>query len=293
VVRIGACQTREILGDVDAAVGVIHDFAGQADRAGVDLLLFPECFLQGYRVTEKHVRGQAFEVASPQFAAVLARLSPIRQMLVLGMIERVGGSYCNTALVIVGGRVVGRYRKTFLTGGESVFTAGDAYPVFDHAGVRFGINICYDTRFPQAAAAVAASGAQVLLVPAQNMMRRDKASWWQDRHNETRALRVRETGMWLVSADVTGERDESRIGLGPTCVMTPAGDVVAQVPVGIVGMAITEIDWAEPAEHPRTSRRAECWPTSAPWSPSTLDPERFAADQCVVDLHDGATTTTP
>jgi hypothetical protein len=30
------------------------------------------------------------------------------------------------------------------------------------------------------------------------------------------------TGLWLVSADVTGERDESRIGLGPTCVVDPA-----------------------------------------------------------------------
>jgi predicted amidohydrolase len=123
VVRVGACQTREILGDVDAAVGVVHDFARQADGAGVDLLLFPECFL----------------------------------------------------------------------------------------------------------------------VPAQNMMRRDKALWWKDRHNQIRAQRVHETGMWLVSADVTGERDGTRIGLGPTCAINPAGQVVTQVPTGATGMAIAEI----------------------------------------------------
>ena len=61
-------------------------------------------------------------------------------------------------MVIAGGQVVGSYRKTFLTGGEHVFTPGGDYPVFDVAGVRFGINICYDTQFPQAAAAVAATG---------------------------------------------------------------------------------------------------------------------------------------
>jgi predicted amidohydrolase len=214
VVRIGGCQTLEILGDVDAAVGVVHDFAGQADGAGVDLLLFPECFLQGYLVTDEHVRGQAFEVGSPGFATVLARLASVRQLLVLGMIERHRDRYFNTALVISGGRVLGGYRKRFLTGGESVFTPGDACPVFDCNGVRFGINICYDTRFPQAATAVAAGGAQVLLVPAQNMMRRDNALRWQDRHNRIRTQRVHETGMWLVSADVTGERDSTRIGLG-------------------------------------------------------------------------------
>lgn len=134
------------------------------------------------------------------------------------------------------------YRKTFLTGGESVFTPGDAHPVFDFGGVRFGINICYDTRFPRAAAAVAAGGAQVLLVPAQNMMRRDKAFWWQERHNQIRAQRVHETGMWLVSADVTGQRDSTRIGLGPTCIINPAGHVVARVPTGTTGMAIAEIN---------------------------------------------------
>jgi predicted amidohydrolase len=233
--------TWEILGDVDVAVGVVRDFAGQADGAGVDLLLFPECFLQGYLVTEQHVQGRAFEVGSPGFAAVLARLASIRPMLVLGMIERRRDRYYNTALVITGGQVRGGYRKRFLTCGESVFTPGDAAPVFDCGGVRFGINICYDTRFPQAAAAVATGGAQVLLVPAQNMMRRDKALWWQDRHNQIRAQRVHETGMWLVSADVTGERDGTRIGLGPTCAINPAGQVVTQVPTGATGMAIAEI----------------------------------------------------
>jgi predicted amidohydrolase len=240
--RVGACQTREILGDVDAAVRVVHDLAGQADGADVELLLFPECFLQGYLVSEAHVHGQALEVGSPGFAAVLARLAGIRQMLVLGMIERHRDRYFNTALVLIGGQVLGSYRKTFLTGGESVFTPGDAHPVFDFGGVRFGINICYDTRFPRAAAAVAAGGAQVLLVPAQNMMRRDKAFWWQERHNQIRTQRVHETGMWLVSADVTGQRDSTRIGLGPTCIINPAGHVVARVPTGTTGMAIAEIN---------------------------------------------------
>jgi predicted amidohydrolase len=203
-VRIGACQTPEILGDLDAAIGTILDFAGQADEVGLDLLLFPECFLQGYLVTDQHVHGQAIELASPRFTAALTCLSGVRQMLVLGMIERWGGSYYNTAVVITGGRVVGSYRKTFLTSGESVFTAGDTFPVFTRRGLPFGINICYDTQFPQAAAAVAARGAQLLLVPAQNMMRRDNAYWWQERHNQIRKRRVRET------RDVAGVRRRHR-----------------------------------------------------------------------------------
>ncbi|MEV0719163.1 carbon-nitrogen hydrolase family protein [Asanoa sp. NPDC050611] len=237
--RIGTCQTPEILADTDAAVEVVIDFAQQDDS--VDLLLFPECFLQGYLVTEEHVGRQALALESPGFATVLARLAAIRQTLVLGLIERSADHIYNTAVVVRGGRVLGSYRKTFLTAGEAVFTAGTDYPVFVCGWVRFGINICYDTQFPQAAAAVAAGGAQVLLVPAQNMMRREKAFWWQDRHNEIRARRARETGMWLVSSDVTGERDTTRIGLGPTCFLNPSGDVVARVPAGRTGMVTVDI----------------------------------------------------
>ncbi|MFI5888546.1 carbon-nitrogen hydrolase family protein [Actinoplanes sp. NPDC051513] len=235
--RIGACQTPEILRDVDASLGVIREFAERADAEGVDLLLFPECFLQGYLVTEQHVREQAWELGSTR----LTELAGIRPMLVLGMIERDGDRYFNTAVVVHDGRVAGRYRKTFLTAGESVFTAGDEYPVFECGGVRFGINICFDTRFPEAAGGVAANGGQVLLVPAQNMMPRVKALYWQERHNAIRAERARETGMWLASADVTGERDDERVGLGPTGFLSPAGEVVAQVPAGTSGMVVADV----------------------------------------------------
>ncbi|MCU7724803.1 carbon-nitrogen hydrolase family protein [Actinoplanes sp. KI2] len=239
MLRAGACQTPELLSDVPAALAVVESFADQAP--GVDLLLFPECFLQGYLTTGDHLARTAYELGSPEFGEILARLAPLRQTLVLGLIERDGSRFFNSAVVITRGEVTGVYRKTHLTPGEQTFTAGAAYPVFDLNGVRFGINICYDTRFPAAAKAVAAQGAQVLFVPSQNMMGRAKAELWQPRHNAIRGERARETGMWLISADVTGERGAGRIGLGPTSVIRPDGVVVAQVPLHTVGMVKAEV----------------------------------------------------
>jgi predicted amidohydrolase len=98
---------------------------------------------------------------------------------------------------------------------------------------------------------LAGQGAQLLLVPAQNMMRRQAATHWKDLHNQIRAERVRETGMWLASADVTGERDEHRIGYGPTSVINPRAETVAQVPLMTTGMVVADIH----PEVPTTSRR--------------------------------------
>lgn len=48
IVRVGSCQTPEIIGDPSAALDVILKFAKEAEDKNVDLLLYPECFLTGY-----------------------------------------------------------------------------------------------------------------------------------------------------------------------------------------------------------------------------------------------------
>jgi predicted amidohydrolase len=239
--RVAACQTPEILGNVDAAMACIEHFAGQPDASDADVLLFPECFLQGYLVTPEHLERCAVELDSQTFASIQRRLGRIRPTLVLGLIERDQGRYFNSAAVLAQGELLGTYRKTHLMPGESLFDPGRTYPTFDLHGVRFGINICHDTQFPAAAAAVAAQEARLLLVPAQNMMRRQAATQWKDRHHQIRADRVRETGMWLVSADVTGERDEHYIGYGPTSIINPQAEIVAQVPLMTTGIVVADI----------------------------------------------------
>jgi predicted amidohydrolase len=241
VVRIGACQTPEILGDINRAVACVETFAAQCHGEDLDLLLFPECFLQGYLVEQQHLRDHALDLASAAFQDVLTRLSRLQPTLVFGVIEQAGAAYFNTAVVVRQGVLQCTYRKTHLTTGERLFQPGSGCTTFDINGVRCGINICYDTNFADAAGALASGGARVLLVPSQNMMKREAAESWRTRHNQIRAERIRETGMWLVSADVTGARDDTRIGCGPTSIMNPRAELVAQVPLMTVGMVTADI----------------------------------------------------
>ena len=152
-------------------------------------------------------------------------------MIVMGMIEEEDGRLFNTAIVVDRGTLLGRYRKAHLLGRERILDAGSDCQIFEIAGLRFGINICYDTSFPEAARKVADLGASVILCPANNLLRRETAERLKDAHNSVRGERCRETGLWLVSSDVTGERD-GRISWGPTAVLNPAGEVVAQLPLG-------------------------------------------------------------
>jgi predicted amidohydrolase len=158
----------------------------------------------------------------------------------MGLIEAEAGRLFNTAIVLEHGKVVGRYRKAHLLGGEKIFDAGNESPVFHMSGLRFGINICYDTNFPEAARQIADAGGSLIVCPANNMLRHAVAVTFKDVHNAVRGERCRETGMWLLSADVTGERD-GRVSWGPTAVLSPAGEVVAQLPLGESGLLVFDI----------------------------------------------------
>lgn len=237
-IRIAAAQTPEFREDVPAALAYAVEAAGRAQAQGAALLVFPEGFLQGYLTDEAAARRVALDLGSPTFAAVLDQLPG--PMIVMGLIEVADGRLYNTAVVVDRGVLVGRYRKTHLLGGEAAFEPGDDSPVFEVGPLRFGINICYDMNFPQAAAKVAGGGAALIVCPANNMMARQTAERWKLLHNPARGERCRETGLWLISADVIGERD-GRISWGPTAVLNPAGEVAAQLPLEQPGLLVFDL----------------------------------------------------
>ena len=246
-VRVGACQTPEFIADPLAALACMLRFAREAEDKKVDLLLFPECFLSGYILDETYMADYAYDFESGQFAAILKQLEHVKPVLVFGVGEKKSEKLFNSAVVVNRGEIIGVYRKTHLIDpNEALFTPGIDYPIFEIKGLKYGINICYDTQFADAAKAVADQGAQLLLSPAQNMLRRETAEYWRDKHSEIVAKRVEETGLWFVRSDVTGIRPSGqygveRIGYGPTQAMNPKAEVVAQVPLMTVGLITVDI----------------------------------------------------
>src|SRR5205085_10957778 len=181
----------------------------------------------------------ALNLSSSAFEKILKQLAKYKPVIVVGLIEEERGNLFNTAVVIKKGRLIGKYRKTHLLEGERIFRAGTEYPIFEVNGLKFGINICYDTQFAESAANLSEQGAKFILCPSNNMMRYETAEKYKNLHHEMRIERVKENKVWLLSADVTGERD-GRIAYGPTSAINPDGEVVAQVPLMKTGIVVIE-----------------------------------------------------
>ncbi|MBW7995476.1 MAG: carbon-nitrogen hydrolase family protein [Candidatus Glassbacteria bacterium] len=88
--------------------------------------------------------------------------------IVAALGEREGAVIYNTA-VLIGrdGEVKGKYRKVHLPEGEydQGCSAGDSYPVWETDFGRVGIMICWDSWFVDPARALAAAGAEIILLP--------------------------------------------------------------------------------------------------------------------------------
>jgi predicted amidohydrolase len=99
----------------------------------------------------------------------LGRLArKLNAYIVAGIYEREGRVVYNTAVLLDRqGRLAGKYRKTHLPREEweAGITPGDAYPVFTTDFGRIGLIICYDLQFPEPSRAMAAQGAEILVLP--------------------------------------------------------------------------------------------------------------------------------
>lgn len=239
-VKVAVCQVPDIREDIVLSLNWIKKFTKQAQENHVSLICFPECFLQGYLTDESLANNYAINLQSEKFKSILNQLKSYKPVIVFGLIEEEEEYLFNTAIVIKDGELLGKYRKTHLLKGEQLFKAGDEYPVFQINNLIFGINICYDTQFSEASKNIAQKGAKLILCPANNMMKYETAEKYKHLHHEMRIERVNETKVWLLSSDVTGERD-GKISYGPTSAINPSGQVVKQVPLLETGMITVQI----------------------------------------------------
>lgn len=237
-VKIAAFQAQDIQGDVPAALHVTSEAMRQADDENVNVLCFPECFLQGYTLDAKETEERAFDVASPEFKAALSTIAEYKVTIVLGIIEKDADGYYNTAIVVRQGKILGRYRKVHLF--ERNFQPGETYPTFMVDNLKFGINICYDARFTEGASELAAQGAQVIFYPLNNRLPSEKATNYRDKHLPNLVARAKESACWIVSSDVIAQ-DNTHTGYGCTAIVTPQGETVSRVQELQSGMIAVEL----------------------------------------------------
>jgi len=210
--------------------------ADAAAAAGARLVALPE-YLQ-YRGSDEGFRASARPIPGP-FTEPFAAIARGRGCWILaGSLAETSGDPArphNTSVLLgPDGLVRARYRKIHLfdvavddgpVDLESARVAGGAEAVTaDVDGVRLGLTVCYDLRFPELYRTLALAGAEVLAVPS-NFTERTGRDHWEV------LLRARaiENGAWVIAPSQIGG-PPGQPAFGRSMVIDPWGIVVAQAP---------------------------------------------------------------
>lgn len=191
VVRIGMLKAMPAKWDVEANWAVFEEQFARHRDFGLDVFVTPECFLDGYAVTEadwtvSKFRSVAQTVGESQYlrrVLDLARRSTTH--IAFGFTEAKHGRFYNAALLAGrNGEILGTYYKTHLQNQDRRFAAGRDLPVFELDFGTVGLAICADRRWPETVRVLRLKGAEVCLMPTYGMSHLDNEWWMRTRSYE-------------------------------------------------------------------------------------------------------------
>ncbi len=134
---------------------------------------------------------------------------------------------------------IGRNRRIHLVDTEKAcFHAGTAAPpVFDLDGVKVGVMICFDWRFPETARSLALKGAEIIAHPSNLVL---------PHCPQAMITRCLENRIFAITADRVGEEErvpgEKLIFIGQSQVVDPDGNILIRASETKEEVHIVDID---------------------------------------------------
>jgi predicted amidohydrolase len=289
-IRVAACQIDPQLGEVEANLERIERAVGDATAQGAGLVLLPEAATTGYvfeSLDEALAAARRAAIATDRLAELAGRHGVA---LIVGTLEAEGDEVFNTALIYAEDGRRYRYRKMHLPflGVDRFATPGpDPAEVYDLAGMRVGVLICYDLRFPEAARMCALDGADLIALPTN----------WPVGVSFHPAIfapaRAAENHVYLLACDRVGE-ERGTTFIGRSILLDTNGKEVAAASDTDEEIIVGEVDWelARQTHHRRIPGEHE-WDTIGDRRPGLygrlLEPGRDRLHPPTADLYSGDT----
>jgi predicted amidohydrolase len=239
MVTVAACQIDPKLMDNAGNLRKIEAFARDAAGRGAKLIVFPEAAISGYcfeSLAEAMPYAEPVPGPATQALASLARSLGVH--LVVGLLERDGGSLYNSAVLVGPEGVVATHRKAHLPFlGIDRFAAHGNGPLRVHETPvgAIGMHVCYETTFPETARTMALQGAQVLVLPTNWPEGREKMPEYVV---HARAL---ENRVHFIACDRVGEERGWRF-IGRSKIVNATGDALAVASADREEIITAEID---------------------------------------------------
>jgi len=228
MLKISLAQINSTVGDLAGNTRKILEYTALAQKAGADLVIFPELAICGYPPEDLLLKKHFVADNIKALDAIAKKIHGIS--VITGFVDSDStGKIYNAAALISDGRVQDVYYKQELPNygvfdEKRYFSLGQKSGILTIKGVKVGINICEDIWIDGAVyQAQATGGAQVLINISSSPYQAGKIKVRQD----LLIRRAEETKKCLVYVNTVGGQDELVFD-GGSMVVSPDGAVLAR-----------------------------------------------------------------
>jgi len=252
ILRVGLAQIDNRLGDLEANLATHRRWVDSAKAEGVELLVFPELSLTGYRLLHLTPRV-ALRLRESKLLADLAAAAGSMATLVGLVEEDEQGVLYNSAVLVHHGQIVHVHRKLYLPS-YGIFQEGRFFGAgqglssvrLDGRSAALGVLICEDLWHAELARKLARSGTKLLAVISASPGRvgpGERPESQEDWELLTRGAALLNTS-WVVYCNRVGW-EEGTFYTGGSHIVRPGGEVLARAPYLDEHLLVADLDLKE------------------------------------------------
>lgn len=242
--KILAIQMSSVIGDKWENFAKIADLIEKNFKKGADIIVLPEVWNVGWKPTE--FEDSAEDLENSETVEFLSELAQRYNVNIIGgsFISKKANKLYNTCPVLnQDGELIATYDKMHLFSyygcdeGKYI-TKGEKPVIIDIDGIKIGLSLCYDIRFPEIYRAYRKAGADLLI----NM-----AAWPKSRPVHWEALakaRAIENQCFMVALTQSGLIEKEEYNLGHSRIIDYNGEVISEIKDG-EGAIFAEIKFDE------------------------------------------------
>jgi predicted amidohydrolase len=212
-------------GEVEKNLDRMESFVRGAAEKAAYAILFPELSISGYTLKEPE---KSYDLArSGRILEKIVHMAHDAKLIIMaGMVDILQEGRPYIAQVVAGpGGLLGLHRKTHLSPPEKEkYREGDVLDVFHEDDLKFGLELCYESHFPEISTVLCLKGAEILFMPHASPRGdpdRKMKSWL--RHLPARAF---DNGVFVVACNQVGKTKEGFFFPGVILALDPQGRVL-------------------------------------------------------------------